>query len=367
MKPVSTTDVLRLVEGEIKDPREIGELLQNLTAEPALERLFLLLSDDEHHTALLEDPCQHVAAPPAADDPSFAQWQARHKLLSHARLVPITCDWPAPLLQGIAASGVNCEPGWSVPFQLHSHPTSAPLRGWLECPDGDLRCCRLDLPSSEHWLPLNLVVMRYSLQHDTCTRIRLPESWSRHLSELKPASQEPASTTADSVGASRISPGGLAADGATRTDADPPELQGAMFRIQVNGRRPRELDVFCRRPSECRLQPVALIARDAGGEVAGQESRLIQTPGEHLANLFPLTTTRLHWLEIRSLQPAEISSLPPADAMAFTGSVPYDIRVLQAVSGVPGRYAADLSNLQLLADESALVCLSMSEAEERVQ
>jgi hypothetical protein len=93
---------------------------------------------------------------------------------------------------------------------------------------------------------------------------------------------------------------------------------------------------------------------------------LIQSPGEHLKNLFPLTTSRFHWLEIRSLQPAEISSLSPADAMAFTGSVPYDLRVLHAVPGAPGRYEADLSNLGLLADESALVCLSVSEAEEQV-
>jgi len=366
MKPVSATDVLRLVEGELKDSREIGELLQNLTAEPALERLFLVLSDDEHHQTLLEVPCQNSAAPPTTDEPSFVQWQARHKRLRLARLAPITCDWPTPLLQGTAATDVNCGPGWSVPFQLHPFPASAPLRGWLECPDGDLRCCRLDLSFPEHWQPLNLVVMRYGLQQDTCTRIRLPESWSRHPSELQPASQKPASTAADSVRPARISPGGLAADGATRSDADPPELQGAMFRIQVNGRRPRELYVFCRRPSECSLQPVALVARDAGGQVAGQESRLIQPPGEHLEKLFPLTTARMHWLEIRALQPAEISSLSPADAMAFTGSVPYDVRVLQAVAGVPGQYAADLSDLGLLADESALVCLSMSEVEERV-
>lgn len=366
MKPVSATDLLRLMEGELNDPREIDELLQHLTAEPALERLFLLLSDDEHQTALIADPCQTVADPSAAAEPSLAQWQTRHKLLCQARLVPITCDWPAPLLQGTAATGVNCEPGWSVPFHLHPHTTSEPLRGQLDCPDGDLRCCRLNLQFPEHRLPLNLVVMRYGLQQDTCTRIRLPESWSRHPSELQPASQEPATTAADFRVSAMISRGGLAADGATQTNADRPELQGAVFRIQVNGRRPRELDVFCRRPSECTLQPVALVARDAGGDVTGQESRLIRPPGEHLENLFPLTTSRFHWLEIRSLQPAEISSLSPADAMAFTGSVPYDLRVLHAVPGAPGRYEADLSNLGLLADESALVCLSVSEAEEQV-
>ena len=357
MHPVTPADVARLADGTVNDPAEADRIFDAIHQNPALERLFTLLTSDLENDSPSTDSSTRLQ--------EFLKWQ---QWLAQARLCRIEGSLPA-----IGKSRtVNRRLFWK-----HNSP---PAECRFEPASDQTGLCRVHVPLPPHCKVLSLVAADFvwGRIHDL-TRIRLHADWNPRTADTTttapvtasaPRPARESATTITTHAAQPLTP--LAAEtlaASTPQNLSPAEYQGDGFSLTVAQMPARTVRVIATQQPAFPL-PVLLTARDEDGTVLDSEIRLLHNETQELENLFKDCSSPVAWLELTPVLNTETDQLTPRQATELIAAVKYAIRSMEPVPDKPGEYTVQLGDTEMqtrLASTNLILALQIAETEGKVQ
>ena len=344
MKPVTARDVARLSEGLVTDADERDHILHAIAADPYLERLFLLLTDD------LDDelPESPERAAWLADTREFQSLLARSRMCGLSRGLPSTSlPSSSPVSMKFLWRG-DREPATCSFIPLADRPGVWRLR--------------TSLPAHVRVLAVVVAVCRFENSDDLTSR-NVHADWS----------SRPQTTVAEETGRvirGDVSPTKLAAKAASGST----EHRGETVNLVVAGNLPWSARVIRSKPTNPQddVPPLPLLftAFDAPDHAVAHEARLMLTSSELLINLFPGCMSPVHRLEVRPLPLNQLCRLGSVESALLIGSHPHSVRMANSVSDCPGEYLVNLADAEVrehLDHTDSVICLQLVELDGEVQ
>jgi hypothetical protein len=341
MKPVTARDVVRLCVGLVTDADERDHIFHALAADPDLERLFLLLTDDP------DDESPEQAA--WLDDAT--EFQA---LLERSRMCGLS--------GGLPSTPLPSSPAVSMKFLWRSdqEPATCSFIPLADRP-GVWRLST-SLPAHVRVLAVIVAVCRFENSDDLTSRNVHPD-WS----------SRPQTAVAEETG--RVirgdgSPTKLAAKAASGST----EHRGDTVNLVVAGNLPWSARVIRSKPKDPQEDvpplPLLFTAFDAPDHAVAHEARLMLSSSDLVIDLFPGCMSPVHRLEVRPLPLNQLCRLGSVESAVLIGSHPHSLRMANSVADRPGEYLVNLANAEVrehLDHPDSVICLQLVELDGEVQ
>ncbi len=341
MKPVTARDVARLCEGLVTDADERDHIFHALAADPDLERLFLLLTDDP------DDESPEQAA--WLDDAT--EFQA---LLERSRMCGLS--------RGLPSTSLPSPPAVSMKFPWRSdrEPATCSFIPLADRP-GVWRLST-SLPAHVRVLAVVVAVCRFENSDDLTYR-NVHADWS----------SRPQTAVAEETG--RVirgdgSPTTLAAKAASGST----EHRGDTVNLVVAGNLPWSARVIRSKPKDPQndIPPLPLLftAFDAPDHAVAHEARLMLSSSDLVIDLFPGCMSPVHRLEVRPLPLNQLCRLGSVESAVLIGSHPHSVRMANSVADCPGEYLVNLADAEVrehLDHTDSVICLQVVELDGEVQ
>jgi len=345
MKPVTASDVARLSNGRVTDADEQNRIFDAIAADPELERLFMLLTEDLDDDDTPASPEESARLAAAREHQTLL---AKSRLCGLSRGLPSSSD-PAPSAVSMNFLWRDDRESATCTFK----PLADQPGAWR---------LSTSLPAHVKVLAVVVAVCRFE-DSDDLTRRNVHTDWS----------SRPIPATALEARGARMA--ALSTELAARASGGNTEHRGETINLVVLNNEPWSARVIrsTARPGETKQVPplpLLLTAFDAANQSVASEARLMLEETELLTNLFPDCVRAVTHLEVRPLGLRHLYRLGSTESATLIGSSPYSVRITSDIAACPGEYIVNLGDTEVCAHldhTDSVICLQIAELEQEVQ